>query len=244
MIDVILMESEHEGNVGAVCRAMANFGFENLVIVNPKCDLESDDFFRRAKHSKNVIKKIKVVKRLLKYDILIGTTAQISSGYNVDRSVIGISDLLDKVVMLAKVKDISKKKIGLLFGREGDGLTNQELKKCDLITTINSSVDYPTLNLSHAVTIVLYELSNGRNIIKNKKVIEKIEISSEQDRKQLLRLVNNSVVSLEKNKDKQVVLKKIWKNVLGKALLSKREAFGLMGFFRKIENKNKLRKIK
>ncbi len=235
MIDVILMESEHEGNVGAVCRAMANFGFQNLVVVNPKCNLESDDFFRRAKHSKDVINKIRVVKRIPKYDILIGTTAQISSGYNVDRSIVNLSDLQEKIIKLAKVKDISKKKIGILFGREGDGLSNNELSKCDLITTVDSSNEYPTLNLSHAVTIILYELAKGREFILGKKVIDKIEMSSDIERKQLLKLVNASVVKLESHKDKQVVLKKIWKSVIGKALLTKREAFGLMGFFRKIK---------
>lgn len=236
MIDIILMESEHEGNVGAVCRSMANFGFNRLVLVNPKCDLESDDFFRRAKHSKDVIDKIKVVKRLPKYDILIGTTAQISSGYNVDRSVICLDVLQDKIIKLACVKDISKKRIGILFGREGDGLTNQELSKCDLITTINSCSEYPTLNLSQAVTIVLYELAKGRRIISNfNKVVDKIEIASDKDKKQLLKLVNSSIVKLETHKDKQIVLKKIWKSVLGKSVLSKRESFGLMGFFRKIK---------
>lgn len=229
------MESEHEGNVGAVCRAMANFGFQNLVVVNPKCNLESDDFFRRAKHSKDVINKIRVVKRIPKYDILIGTTAQISSGYNVDRSIVNLSDLQEKIIKLAKVKDISKKKIGILFGREGDGLSNNELSKCDLITTVDSSNEYPTLNLSHAVTIILYELAKGREFILGKKVIDKIEMSSDIERKQLLKLVNASVVKLESHKDKQVVLKKIWKSVIGKALLTKREAFGLMGFFRKIK---------
>ena len=51
MIDIILLEPEHEGNIGAVCRVMSNFDFKNLIIINPQCNLKGDQLIRRAKHS-------------------------------------------------------------------------------------------------------------------------------------------------------------------------------------------------
>lgn len=253
MIDIVLIESEHEGNVGAICRSMANFNFENLVLVNPRCNLEKDDFFKRAKHSKDVIKKIKVVKKIPKYDILVGTTAQISSGYNLGRSVVSLEYLVDNINKLKSTKKSSQNKIGILFGREGDGLTNEELSNCDLIVTINSSLSYPTLNLSQAVTIILYELSKNltnekRKVCKDKKtinekfqkkefVMSKIEFASKQEKERLLKLIFESLELIEENKEKRTTEKKIWKSIIGKSFLSKREVLGLMRFFRKAKRK-------
>jgi len=222
MIEIILLEPEHEGNVGAVARAMANFGFSKLVVVNPKCDLENDEFSKRAKHSKGKV-SVSVRKKLPKYDLLVGTTAKINTDYNIKRSPI-LSD-----VLAGKIKGV-RGRIGVLFGREGIGLTNNEIKKCDFIVTINSSKEYSTLNLSHAVAIILYELHKG---MKGKKIADKIELAGNAEKKQVQKMVNGVKRQLGGKKETQ---KKLWKNVFNKAMLSKREAFGIMGLLRKIKN--------
>ena len=52
--------------------------------------------------------------------------------------------------------------VGIAFGREDKGLSNDELRRCDLLVTIPANPEYPVLNISHAAGIVLYELWNGR----------------------------------------------------------------------------------
>lgn len=229
-MDIILLEPEHEGNVGAVCRVMANFEFCKLTIVNPKCNLESDEFVRRAKHSKGKV-KIRAVKKLPKYDLLIGTTSKIFTDYNIARSPINPEQLTDKI------KQIKNKsgKIGLLFGREGIGLTNEEIKKCNLLVSINTSKKYPAMNLSHAIAVVLYELSKKS---KNRKITDQIELAKGKELKQINKMMNNIINRSDfSTKEKKNIQKTIWKNMFNRALLSKREAFGVMGLLNKINKK-------
>ena len=227
MIDIILLEPEHEGNVGAVCRVMANFNFQNLVVVNPKCNLEGDELFRRAKHSKKIVKSIKVLKKIPKYHTLIGTTSKLSSDYNVLRTPITPEQLAKK---LSRLK---KQKIGIMFGREGIGLTNQEIMKCDLLLSINSAKSYSSLNLSHAVAIVLYELHRSSG----DKLLDNIEPAGKAEIDQINKMSNRIIRKAFKSKERATIQKQIWKNVFRRATLSKREAFGVMGLLNKILKK-------
>ncbi len=240
MIEIILLEPEHEGNVGAVCRAMANFGFSKLIVVNPQCDLENDEFYRRMKHAKGKV-LVKVVKKIPKYDILVGTTAKINTDYNLERSPILAEQLAGKVFGVK-----GKVKVGLLFGREGIGLTNEEIGKCNLICTINSSKRYSTLNLSHAVTIILYELHKN---MKTSKIADKIKPVDEKDGKRLISMMDKVIGAVGYKNEKNETQKKIWRNVFKKSVLTRREAYGMMGLLSKIgyrikNNKNDKVKVK
>jgi tRNA/rRNA methyltransferase len=228
MIDIILIEPEHEGNVGAIARSMANFGFKNLIIINPKCDLNNDEFFKRAKHaqSKGDI-NIKIKKRIPKYDLLIGTTAKINTDYNLNRSPILSEKLAEKILPYS-----TKQKIALVFGRESIGLTNKEINKCDFICTINSSKQYSTLNLSHATTIMLYELHKSMN----KEKIVNIKLAENNEKKQIQKMINEIIKKCE-IKHKVNIQNKLWRNIFSKAILTKREAYGIMGLLNKIKNK-------
>jgi len=224
MVDIVLLEPEHEGNVGAVSRVMANFGFDKLVVVNPQCDLKSDDFFKRAKHSKI---KVVVRKKIPKYNVLVGTTAKISTDYNVARTPIFPEQLAEKIIGL--------KKVGLLFGREGDGLRNDEVELCDFLCIVNASKKYATLNLSHAVAIILYEIHKRQ---KKAKIADDITPARDIDKKQLQKMMNRVIDNHNfGGEHKQNVQKKIWKNVFNKAILTKREAFGMMGLLNKLKNR-------
>jgi len=228
-MDIILLEPEHEGNVGAVCRAMANFNFQNLTIINPKCDLKSDDVYRRAKHSKKIVKSIKVLKKLPKYHTLIGTTSKLSNDYNVLRTPITPEQLAKKLPRL------KNKKVGIMFGREGIGLTNEEIKKCDLLMSINSAKKYSSLNLSHAVAIVLYELHKSSK----DKLLDNIESAGKSEIDQINKMNKKIITKTFKSKERAVIQKQIWKNIFRRSTMSKREAFGVMGLLNRI-----LKKIK
>jgi TrmH family RNA methyltransferase len=177
MVDIILMEPENEGNVGAVARVMANFGFKNLIIIRPKCNLENDELYRRMKHARGKV-RISVKKRFSKYDVLIGTTSKVNKDYNLLRSALSLEKLPN---ILSRS---GKRKIALVFGREGIGLTNDELKRCNILVSVNTSIEYPTLNLSHAVAIVLYVLSLSA---KNDKLLKNIKPADNED----FKILNN-----------------------------------------------------
>jgi len=225
MIDIILLGPEHEGNIGAICRVMKNFGFMNLVIIDPAVKI-GEDARRRAKHANDILKKAKIrTQRVLNnYDYLVGTTSQLGNDYNIPRCTMSPEELCSKIP--------KKKKVGIIFGRESKGLFNSEIEKCDFLVSIPTQAEYPVMNLSHAVGVILYELAKN----KKGKIGENIAPISKKEKDVLLKIVNSSMKNLEfKTKEKKDTQKTIWKKVIGKAMLTKREAFALMGFFRKIK---------
>ena len=224
-MDIVLVEPEIAGNVGAIARAMKNFDFYNLVVINPKCDIKSSDAVCRAKNAQDVLSNAKVVASMhkLDYDYRIATTGKLGGDYNIPRTPLTPEELSKKISKL-------NSKIGLFFGRESHGLTNEEITAMDFIVNIPSSKDYGVLNLSHAVSIILYELFKHKTDIKNRfKPLE------EQDKRLLTSLINEKLDSMEfETESKRRTQKLLWKNIVGKSMLTRREGFALMGFFRRI----------
>ena len=224
MITVVLVEPENEGNVGAVARAMANFDFKDLLLINPKCDHLSSVSISRAKHAKDILKRAKVkdFSYLENYDYLIGTTAKTGTDYNVPRSPLTPEELSKKIV--------TKNKIAIIFGRESDGLTNKEILNCDFVVKIPAADRYSTLNLSHSVSIILYEL------YKKKDRSDKSEPASRKEKEVLSNEIGSVINKIRfSTKDKKETQEKVWKRVIGKSMMTKREAFALIGFFKKLK---------
>jgi len=151
-IRVVLVEPEYQQNVGYCARTMANFGFDDLRIVGGvKLGAEAVKY---SKHAIGLLKKAKRAKTLKAAisgcSIVIGTTALHGEGRNVLRNAITPREAADKLAA-------TDAKVALLIGREGTGLTKQELEKCDFVVRIPTSKDYGTLNISHALAIILYE---------------------------------------------------------------------------------------
>lgn len=219
------MEPEKAGNVGAIARVMSNFGFEDLVLVNPQCDYLSEEAQGRAKHARNVLKKAKVVQidALKNYHTLIGTTSRLGTDYNIPRSPLSPSQLAEILP--------NKKNVGLLFGREGIGLKNEEIEMCDFVVTIPTSKKYPTMNLSHSVAVICYELFKAQE-----NITSHIRFASDVDKKQIMKMVKEQISKMKfSTTAKKETQQKIWKRIIAKSFLTKREAFALMGFFRKLE---------
>ena len=229
MISIVLIEPEWSSNVGAVARVMGNFDFKDLVLVNPICDHQDLQGVMRAKHAKSILKRAKVVdiSYLDKFDYLIATTSKLGSDYNLTRSPLRLEDLA------SKIKDFGRKKVGIVFGREGEGLHNNEIRKCDMIVSIPTSIKYPAMNLSHSVSIVLYEIFKVNS---KKKVGDQISLIGGKEKEKLIELINSKMDKMEfTTTDKRKNMKYLWKRLIGKSFLTKREAFSLFGFFRKIK---------
>jgi len=225
MIQVALIEPQNSGNLGAIARVMKNFGFTKLILVNPSCKIDSEAK-NRAKHAQEILTKAKVVKSItsIKSDYYIATTAKLGTDYNIQRSPLTPAELASKIGK-------SKKKFTLLIGREDSGLTNDEISKADFSVSIPANKKYPTMNISHATAILLYELSKKDHSIG-------IEPISSSEKKQLFKMINDVLKGLKfATPNKILTQQKVWKRVIGKALLTKRESFVLMGFFKKLIKK-------
>ncbi len=226
MISIILLEPEHPGNIGAIARVMANFDFDKLVIVNPKCDPRCEEAINRSKHGKHVLEKAKVLKRIPKQDYLIATTAKLGTDYNLRRTPLTPEQSADKLAI------VKNRKVGVLIGRESYGLFNEEIEKCDFVVTIPASKKYSTLNISHSVAVIVYELHKK---LGKRKSNAKITPISYAEKKQINKMFNHIFKKLDwKTKEKKQTQQTLWKRIMGKAMLSKREAYAVMGFLRKL----------
>jgi TrmH family RNA methyltransferase len=221
-MEIILMEPENSGNVGAVARVMKNFGLESLTLISPKCNHLDLEALSRAKHAKDVLKKAKTktTAYLKKHDLLIATTAQLGNDYNLPRSYLSPKILATKLP--------KKGKIALLFGREGIGLKNEEIQLADITVHIPSSKKYPTLNLSQAVAILCYELTQEQNT-------ETHTLATNLEKKIINQKFSKLLNTLSfATPDKKQTQKIVWKRILGKALLTKRESFAILGLLKKL----------
>ncbi len=226
MLTVILIEPETAGNIGAVARVMANFGVKDLMLVNPRCELDKEAF-DRASHGGEILAKAKIVdeKMLSKFDVLVGTTAKLGSDYNIPRSPITPEEFA--AVLNPNCGT------GLIFGRESSGLNNKEILLCDFIVAIPTAKNYPTLNLSHAVAIMLYALCKDKENVKSH-----ILPALKCEKQQLWKLFEESLAKLAfTTPQKMETQRRVWGRIFSKSYMSKREAYAVMGFFKKIIKK-------
>ena len=148
------MEPKYGGNIGAVARVMMNFDIETLYLVNP-CTLD-DACYARSMHASSVLDEAIIfssfkdaVKDL---DFLVATSSiDTESEKKHLRNPVFLSEFSKQIFSI-------EGKVGLLFGREDYGLFNEEIAISDLMVKIPTSEKYHSMNLSHAVGIVLYQL--------------------------------------------------------------------------------------
>jgi TrmH family RNA methyltransferase len=224
------VEPKYGGNVGAVARAMMNFDFDKLYLVNP-CAFD-DECYTRAMHAKKILDNARTfssfedaVKNL---DYLVATSSiESQSDKKHLRNAVLLEELTEKIFEV-------EGKIGLVFGREDYGLYNDEIAKCDIMVKIPSSESYQSLNLSHAVTLVLYALYAKRLFIsKKKRHIGKIE------KEKLYEFFSNLLDEINYPEHKKENTKIMFRRVMGRAMPSKWEYHTLMGVLSKTLEKIK-----
>ncbi|HLD97683.1 MAG TPA: TrmJ/YjtD family RNA methyltransferase [Candidatus Nanoarchaeia archaeon] len=226
MLSVVLVEPESSGNVGAVARAMMNFGLEHLVIVNPKCDYLDLDAVSRARHAASILKKAVVVSRFsaLNFDTLVAATSALGASSNVARVPLSPEQLSGKIHGTGH-------NVAIVFGRESTGLRNSEILKCDFVVTIPSSVRYRALNISHAAAVIFYVLFKRSRM---RKIVSGYAPATLKEKAVIMEVIDSLLGRMPFHFDSQrVTQRKIWQRVIGKAMLSRREAFAVIGFLRK-----------
>lgn len=158
---IVLVGPKFPGNVGAVARSMANFGLRDLVLVNPSCELD-DDAFRRAKHGSFILDNVRIVSTMdeaLEDCFLVAGTSGVTTKGDSNYTRIPVP-----VREFAESCRGYQDKIALVFGREDIGLLQEELERCDVLVWVPTGDEFPILNLSHAATIVMYEMYQADHV--------------------------------------------------------------------------------
>ncbi len=225
-IRVVLVEPIYQGNIGSVARAMKNFGYTNLVLVNP-CKLEGEAR-AMASHARDILEGALVTSSfddaVKGSNLLIGTTgvSSLKAGEHIRLPLYTSRELKEK---LKEYRGIAS----IIFGRENHGFRNDELKNFDMLITVPTSEIYPIMNLSHAVTVVLYELSElggGNNPLADGFDLQLLYGHLEE-------LLEKIDYPFHKKNKTSLMLRRIF----GRAGLTPREVQTLRGIIRKIERK-------
>ena len=148
---IVLVEPQGALNVGSVARVMMNFGFNELFLVNPRCDLHSEDAFKMATHAKEILQKAKIVESL--ETALQGCTRVIATTAQQRHRNRQLEDLQLPFAWLVQADTPN----AIIFGAEDRGLSNEELEWAQRWVRIPTGT-YQTLNLAQSVAICCYEL--------------------------------------------------------------------------------------
>lgn len=220
MLTVVLVEPRYGGNVGSVARVAKNFGLRDVALVDPP--VLGGEARQFAAGAADVLANARVLNDLSlldDHDLVVGTSGVRAEGDKNHNRV----PLHTPAELAGKLEGTSGD-VALVFGREDTGLRNEELDRCDLFVSIPTSEEYPVMNLSHAVAVVLYEIRDlepGSVERAPRQVLDRVYSEAED-------LVRSSPHPGHKKERSSDMLK----GILGRADLTAREAYTLAGLLK------------
>jgi|TARA_B000000532_G_C18826827_1_gene388504 tRNA/rRNA methyltransferase len=231
-ISFILHKPQLSENIGSCARAIKNFDFKRLILVNPKPIFPNDKILATSVGASNIINKSKVFNNLEEAlgnnDIVIATSARFR---NKNIKHINLDDL--------KKIDF-KKKVAFLFGSEASGLSNNEISYANYTLQIPTNPEFKSLNLSHSLIIIAQIVSS---IIKIKtKPFTKSKKVKAASKKEIQLMTNLCIKNLEKinffkPKEKKPIMLENLRNIFYRMDLSDKETRILSSVFASLGKK-------
>ncbi len=225
---VVVVEPENPGNIGFSARVLANFGVDKLRIVgnNPTNDQFARIFAVNAQENLDNAEIFQDLGTALSdVENAWAATARSGSNHSVTRAVVPLEELPDPMSRNGNV--------ALVFGRESNGLTNDEVTMCDLAFKIPTSDNYPSMNLSHAIAVTLYELHKNYGITPERTSTD-IRPATPHE-KEVVAKFYDELIDLTTIKDfRKPIAKQVMRNLIQRAFITGREIHTLAGTVRKI----------
>ena len=231
-ISFILNKPQLSENIGACARAMKNFNFSKLVVIDPKPTFPNDKILATSVGAKEVIKKAKLFNNfessLSEFDFLIATSSRFR---NKNIKHISLNDL-NRI-------DFNKR-VGFIFGSEASGLSNYEISYVNCTMNIPSNHKFKSLNLSHSLILVCYSLFELLSKKKtNYKKSKKIKIAS---KKNIQSMMHQCISNLEKinffnPEEKKGIMLENLRNIFYRMELSEKETRILSSVFANLSEK-------
>jgi TrmH family RNA methyltransferase len=249
---IVLIQPEHTANIGAIARVMKNFNFKKLIIYDPIEKVEEIKSYKTqgyAMHGKDVLFNSEIItikdkkdyltkyKKLMeRFDLVIATTAKGKHFRNIRRLSIFPNDLTLPI-------SENPLQIALVFGKESHGLTNEEVEIADILLRVPTSNLYPTLNLSHACGIILYEIFKKINVINIGRGEKPVLLANKNEKQVLYDIINKLITKLKIRTHKKENVYFAFKNVFERAFVSRKEISLILSVFSKLDSLIKKRKI-
>lgn len=223
MIRVVLVKPQNEGNIGAIARTMMNFGLDELHLVKPECEIGLEAR-KRAMHAEKILKNARahdsLESSLSGADMVVGTSGVMTRN---EKKFGRITKTPEEFT--EKVRDFEGT-IALLFGQEDFGLDREAIMRCDMLVTIPTSREYPIMNISHAATVVFYEL------FLQDAVIWKSREAGDMELNRLIKQFEQLLDAIEYPEHKREKTSVMFRRIMGRAVLSKWEYHTMMGILK------------
>ena len=231
-ISFILHKPQLSENIGACARAIKNFNFRKLVLINPKPTFPNDKILATSVGAKDIIKQSKNYDNLddaiSKIDIVIATSARFRN-----KNV--------KHINLEDLKKIDfRKKIGFLFGSEASGLSNKEVSYANYTLQIPTNINFKSLNLSHSLIIIAQFISSLLNSKSSQfKKSKKVKKASKKEIQSMINLCLNNLneINFFKHKEKKPIMLENLRNIFYRMELSDKETRILSSVFASLGKK-------
>lgn len=226
-ISIILVRPKFPENIGSVARAMKNMGLSRLIVVDGCSPLDMNAY-KLASGAEDILERAEEYPTLKEAVAEMGCVVGMTSRGGKERT-----PLLTPRTLVKKLISLSlRNSIGLVFGSEKEGLTNEELFLCHLYVRIPSSESFPSLNLAQSVMILCYELFQSTMTIPKHPTqlarAEQIEKMFEHMEKTLL-----SIGFLDSSNPKRIM--RVLRRLFGKSQMDEREVQILQGVWGRID---------
>ena len=234
-IHFILVRPQMGENIGFVARAIKNFNITKLRIVDPKCNWPSQKALATSVGANDVLKSSKIYssvnKSIADLRVVFASTSRIRK---VNKKIISILDLRKKIK--------KKQKIGIMFGPEASGLSNDELNCANYLVKIPTNRKFSSLNLSHSAIIFCFQLFQH---FSNKKVIYNSTYKSSVAKKSQVNKFLDFIINeldkkgfLQPDHKRKSMIRNI-NNIFHRLNLSEQEIHILLGIFSTLNGFNK-----
>ena len=234
-VHFILVKPQIGENIGSVARAIKNFNITKLRIINPRCEWPNQKALATSVGAKDILKSTKIYNSFEKsigdLDIVFATTSRIRK---VNKKIISILDLKKKIK--------KKQKMGIIFGTESSGLSNDEINYADYLVKIPTNNKFSSLNLSHSAIIFSFQLFK---IFSKNKISYKSKYKSFIATKaQVNKFLDFIIAGLDKKgflqpKHKRKSMLRNINNIFHRMNLSEQEIRILLGIFSTLNEFNK-----
>ena len=189
LINIVLVETSHPGNIGSVARAMKTMGLSKLSLVNPKV-FPSDDANALSGNARDVLDNATIYPSLqeaIKKSTFVYATS--ARNRSINWPTVNPEKAAEQIIDQAT----GDKEISIVFGREDRGLTNEELQLANFHLEIPANPEYPVLNIAMSVQIVTYELFKNINNTEDREWRDYPEINSEDLQRLIEHFVETSI---------------------------------------------------
>lgn len=233
-ISVAVIDVETPGNIGTIARAMKNFGFEDLLLVNPPELDPNGEAYGMAGHARTDVLPNAIP---VKFDTI--TEQYITVGFT---AYPGQSDARHIRYPFFTPRELTSElatytePVAIIFGRESTGLTNHELESIDIICSIPATNEYPVLNLGQAATIALYELRSLANATKQHP--DSQPRAAPEDLEAFYEHFDETLHALDYPEEKHEKTMRLLRRLIGRANPTERELLTLRGVLRTATNQS------